>query len=141
MEPLSIVASAVTLSAAVSAGVSQLRALHSADRELQAIANEVWEIQVVYHALQESIELRQSQHHFPRDRVSALASVLENSKTSLIFLDTLIKDRLVRAYTADGEPKASRISWLKQRNRIKTLVEELRGTRYNICALWGASHS
>lgn len=140
MDPLSALASAVTLSAAVSASLQQLRALHSADRELQAITNEVSDIQVVYSALGESIEERQAHKQLSQARLRGLSTLLKGSNTTLTVLDTLIKDRLIRAYTPDGEPKAIRLAWLRQRNRVKGLLEELRSTRINISALWGAAH-
>ena len=84
MDPLSILASVISISAAVSAVLERLRALHSADRELQAIVNEVSDIRVVFSVIQES--------------------------------------------------------WLRQRDRVKGLLEDLRSTRMNISAIWGASN-
>ena len=141
MDPLSILASAITLSAAVSATVEQLRALHSADHELQAIVNEVSDIQVVFNCIEETIQERQAYGRLPQDRLRGLSTLLLSSKTTLTALDSLIKDRLIRAYKADGEPKAARLSWLRQRNRVKALLEELRSTRINITAIWGASNT
>ena len=140
MDPLSILASAITLSAAVSATVEQLRALHSADHELQAIVNEVSDIQVVFNCIEETIQERQAYGQLPQDRLRGLSTLLLSSKTTLTALDALIKDRLIRAYKADGELKAARLSWLRQRNKVKGLLEELRSTRINITAMWGASN-
>lgn len=140
MDPLSVLASVITLSAAVSAILEQLRALHSADHELQAIVNEVSDIRVVFSFIQESIEERHAYQRLSQDRLRGLSTLLESSKATLTVLDTLLKDRLIRAYTLGREPKAARLSWLRQRDRVKGLLEELRSTRMNISAIWGASN-
>lgn len=140
MDPLSVLASALTLCVALSASLQQLRALHSADRELSAIGKEVSDIQLVYSALGESIQERQAHKQLSQDHLRGLSKLLETSNTALTVLDKLIKDRFIRAYTPDGEPKALRLAWLRQRNKLKGLLEELRNTRINISALWGAAH-
>ena len=52
-----------------------------------------------------------------------------------------IKGRLIRTKTPDGELKAARLSWIRQRHKVKALLEELKSTRTSISALWGAAHS
>ena len=140
MDPLSILANAITLSAAVSATLEQLRALQSPDDELQAIINEVSDIRVVFSYIEETIEERQAYQQLSTDRLRGLSTLFESSKNTLTVLDTLVKSRLIRAYTLSGEPKAARLSWLRQKSRVKGLLEELRNTRINISAIWGASN-
>ena len=140
MDPLSIIASAITLSAAVSTTLEQLRTLQSADHELQAITNEVSDIRVIFSFIEETIKQRQAYQQLSQDHLSTLLRLLESSKATLTVLDKLVKDRLIRASTLSGEPKAARLSWLRLKNRIKSLQEELRSARTSISAIWGASN-
>ena len=138
MDPLSILASAITLSVTISTTLEQLRALQLADRELQAIVNEVSDIRAVFSLIEETIEEREACPRLSHDRLRRLSTLLESSKATLTTLDTLVKERLIRAYDLGGGLKAARLSWLRQKNRVKSLLEELRGTRMNISAIWGA---
>lgn len=140
MDPLSIIASAITLGAAVSATLEQVRTLHSADHELQAVINEVSDIRVVFSSLDETIQERQAYQRLSQDHLRGLLRLLESAKTTLTALDKLIKDRLIRASTVAGEQKAARLSWLRQKSRVKFLQEELRSARTSISAIWGASN-
>ena len=140
MDPLSILASVITLGAAVSATLEQLRTLHSADHELQAIINEVSDIRVVFSFIDETIKERQAYQQLSQDHLYGLLRLLESSKATLTVLDTLVKDRLIRASTLGGNPKAARLSWLRQKNKVKSLLEELRSARTSISAIWGASN-
>ena len=140
MDPLSIIASVISLSAAVSKTLEQLRALHSANHELRAIINEVSDIRVVFSFIEETINQRQAYQRLSQDHLCGLLRLLESSKSTLTVLDTLVKDRLIRASTLGGDPKAARLSWIRLKNRVKSLQEELRSARTSISAIWGASN-
>ena len=140
MDPLSIIASVISLSSAVSKTLEQLRALHSANHELRAIINEVSDIRVVFSFIEETINQRQAYQRLSQDHLCSLLRLLESSKSTLTVLDTLVKDRLIRASTLGGDPKAARLSWLRLKNRVKSLQEELRSARTSISAIWGASN-
>ena len=141
MDPLSVIASALTISTAISLSLQQLQALYSADHEFQAIAKELSEIRLVYTSLGESIEERYAQRQLSPIRLQGLSTLLESSKDTLAALDSLIKGRLIRTKTPDGEPKVVRLAWIRQRNKVKALLEELKSTRMSVTALWGAAHS
>ena len=140
MDPLSILASAITLSAGVSAALEQLRTLQSADHELQAIINEVSDIRVVFSFIEETIKERQAYQRLSQDCLPDLLTLLEDSKATLTELDTLVRSRLIRTSNSSGEFKAARLSWLRQRNKVKRLLKELRSTRTSISVIWGASN-
>jgi hypothetical protein len=138
MDPLSILASAITLSAAISASLERLRAFHAADRELQNIINEVSDVRVVFSFIEETLEERKTCQPLSPDRLQGLSTLLGSAKATLTTVDQIVNDRLIRKDVLGGEPKAARLSWLKRRNKLKNLLEELRSTRNNISAIWSA---
>ena len=112
-DPLSIVASAITLGGAVSAAKTTLdkaKTLFKANDGLLALMNELTSIQMIVSGLSEGVQRRQDRDSLSQHSITTLVSLLDQIKTEVGELDKLIYYRLIKEHKQDGEVKAEKIT-------------------------------
>lgn len=140
MDPLSIIASTITLAAATVNTLEALRVLHDAAKEVHALINEVSDLSVVLQEVERSIKERQSHQQLPQLATKSICTHLGRAKEKLSLLDNLIKRRLTDSVSVGREPKVARIAWLRHKSKAKELQEELKEIRLGFSTLWGAAN-
>jgi hypothetical protein len=139
MDPLSIIASTVTIASATAKSLERLRSVYDAGSELHALMNEVSEFRIVLPEVERVVLERRTHQQLPQGTVEKICNLLEGAKKNLRSLDTIIKDRLIRSYSISGEAKVALLAWLHQKSKVKRIQQELKVTRSSLSDLWGAA--
>jgi hypothetical protein len=140
MDPLSITASAIAIAGATAQTLEALNSIHGASSELHALMNEVSELRIVLPEVERVILERRTHQQLPQGTVDKICKLLEGAKNNLHSLDNMIKDRLTSSYSPSGEAKVARLSWLRQKSKVRRIQQELRGNRNSLADLWRAAH-
>jgi hypothetical protein len=144
MDPLSFTASLIAVSGLLGTITKTLRKVQNvyhATRDINVLANEISDLQAVFQNVELAVQERQhvgtpQQHTFPN-----LATNVQAAKDKLQELDTILKDRLIKASSVDGVIKVDRMQWLKQQSHIVRIQSELRTIRRNLMTQISALHS
>ena len=133
MDPLSITVSAITIAGTIVCGLEALKNFNDAPGEIQAVANEISDLQAVLG----NVESMVNEH----DGVvpSEFLPVAMKAKSKLLELNHLITTRLLRTRSSTGETNHARLNWLRYRNRVREMQAGLRDTKLTLCTLLGAA--
>ena len=134
-DPLSIVASAITLGSAVGAAKKTLdkaKTLFKANDELLALMNELTNIQMIASGLSEEVQRRQDRDSLSQPSITTLVSLLDQIKNVVGELDKLIHYRLIREHKQNGEVKAEKITWAREQGNISLHRDRLRYLRLDL---------
>ena len=136
-DPLSIVASAITLGGAIGAAKKTLdkaKTLFKANDELLALMNELANIQMIALTLSEEVQRRQDRNSLSQHSISTLVSLLDQIKNEVDKLDKLIHYRLIKEHKQNGEVKAEKITWAREQGQISFHRDRLRDLRLDLVA-------
>ena len=145
-DPLSIVASAITLGGAVGAAKKTLdkaKTLFKANDELLALMNELTNIQMIASSLSEEVQRRQDRNSLSQHSIATLVSLLDQIKNEVAELDTLVHYRLIKEHKQNGEVKAEKVTWVREQGNISVHRDRLRdlrldlGLQMNAVAMYG----
>ena len=139
MDPLSIIASTITVAGVVAAGLEYARTLENAGREVHLLINEVSDIRIVLMEIESAIRSRLHHQRLPHGSDESMCKLLSSAKHNLQQLDDVIKNQLKFCRSSKGQVKVARLAWFRQKSRIGSILEELRRTRTNLSAVCGAS--
>ena len=134
-DPLSIVASAITLGSAVGAAKKTLdkaKTLFNANDELLALMNELANIQMIASGLSEEVQRRQDRDSLSRHSIATLVSLLDQIKNEVGELDKLVHYRLIKEHKQNGEVKAEKITWAREQGNISVHRDRLRELRLDL---------
>ena len=134
-DPLSVIASVVTLLDTGAKSASHLRRLihhfRHADDELIALSNEVNDLRVV---LTEVEFASQDTTFLPRTQLlAALSTQLSKAETKLVELEALVQS--ISQPLLSGALEANKIAWLSKKTTAKRLQVDLRDVRLKIFTL------
>ena len=136
-DPLSIVASAITLGGAIGAAKKTLdkaKTLFKANDELLALMNELANIQMIALSLSEEVQRRQDRNSLSQHSITALVSLLDQIKNEVDGLNKLIHYRLIKEHKQNGEVKAEKITWVREQGNISFHRDRLRDLRLDLVA-------
>lgn len=139
-DPLSLAASiiaVVTVAAQTSKAIAKLRVLNELPSRLQALKNEVTDLEVVLHQIHLLIEERKIMSDTDQ---ASLAHLLERARVKLLELSTVI-DRISRSCIGRGKLVNRAASWWKEKSRIQILQDDIRVVKGNLNIILGASNS
>ena len=136
MDPISLIASIITLIGAggsVAKGLRKLISLKEAPDSLLQLNNEISDLQLVASAIQEIFwqcseslgEARKSHH-------AILDNALSNTKTVILELEVLIVYGLAKV-TAGGS-RVNRLAWVREERKIQAMKDRLRAARMDLVA-------
>ena len=134
-DPLSIVASAITLGGAVGAAKKTLdkaKTLFKANDELLALMNELTNIHMIASSLSEEVQRRQDCNSLSQHSITTLVSLLDQIKNEVGELDKLIHYRLISEHKQNGEVKAEKITWAREQGNISLHRDRLRDLRLDL---------
>lgn len=140
-DPLSLAASIIavaTVAANVTTTLSKLRGLYNFPGRLHVIHNEVADLEVVLHQVSALVERRKELQ--PSRGTPKLALVVEQANSKLLHLQTIVDDLIARC-VGDGKFYTRTKAWLKERQRLETLQDELHIIKANLNIMLGATHS
>jgi len=109
-DPLSVIASSITVAGAVSAGLETVRTLHNAGSELHSLINEVSEITVLLGEVERVILERRQHQQLPQWTIDNISKILVGAKNKLHELGTVVNHRLIRSVTPSGEANVARLA-------------------------------
>ena len=128
MDPLSIVASAITVAAALSTTLETIRNVSQANNELLALTNEVSDMSIVLSEVDYVCLEHQAQGDSSPRSVSSLSNLVEAAEFKMSELN-----RLIRRMNEKVPPRlSSRLNWLRSGCRARALQEDLQRIRNNI---------
>lgn len=139
-DPLSLAASVIavaTVAAQTSKAIASLRVLNELPSRLQALKNEVTDLEVVLHHIHSLIEERTT---MPGADQASLAHLLERVRVKLSELSTVI-DRISKSCVGRGKLVNRAASWWKEKPRIQILQDDIRVVKGDLNILLGASNS
>ena len=134
-DPLSIVASAITLGGAVGAAKKTLdkaKTLFKANDELLALMNELTNIQMIASGLSDEVRQRQDHSSLSQPSITALVSLLDQIKNEIDELEKLIYYRLIKEHKQTGEVKAEKITWAREQSNISSHRDRLRNLKLDL---------
>ena len=136
-DPLSIVASAITLGGAIGAAKKTLdkaKTLFKANDELLALMNELANIPMIVLNLSEEVQRRQDRNSLSQRSITTLVSLLDQIKNEVDELNKLIHYRLIKEHKHNGEVKAEKITWAREQGNISFHRDRLRDLRLDLVA-------
>ena len=136
-DPLSIVASAITLGGAIGAAKKTLdkaKTLFKANDELSALMNELANIQMIALSLSEEVQRRQDHNSLSQHSITTLVTLLDQIKNEVDELNKLIHYRLIKEHKQNGEVKAEKITWAREQGNISFHRDRLRDLRLDLVA-------
>lgn len=134
-DPLSIVASAITLGGAVGAAKKTLdkaKTRFKANDELLALMNELTNIQIIASGLSEEVQLRQDHNSLSQHSITTLVSLLDQIKHEVDGLEKLIHYRMIKEHKQNGEVKAEKITWAREQSNISFHRDRLRDLKLDL---------
>jgi hypothetical protein len=137
MDPLSIITGAVTLIAAADSLVNALRKLRSlqgSKGEIDALINEVSDLQAVLSDIESTLVDRRTASVC----TSSMPSMLDRAQAKLLELDGIIKESLINSTGSKFSLPITQWKWSKEKPRINGIQDELRSMRLNLVAGLGA---
>ncbi|KAH0565749.1 hypothetical protein GP486_000846 [Trichoglossum hirsutum] len=143
MDPLSITASVLTLTAAATEGLKRLQIICDAPQEIGALANDIADLRTVVYevakALQERSAFNKTTHH-SSETLANLLGILTRANESLAALDEILNKKLI-VENESGKVKYARIAWLKQKPKVESIRKDLERIKLSLVTVWGASNS
>ncbi|KAL8792114.1 MAG: hypothetical protein Q9195_005289 [Heterodermia aff. obscurata] len=139
-DPLSLAASIITVAtvaAQTSKAIAKLRVLNELPGRLQALKNEITDLEVVLHHIHSLVEERKV---MPGADQTSLANLLERANLKLLELATVI-DRIGKSCVGGGKLVNRAASWWKEKPRVQALQDDIREVKGNLNILLGASNS
>jgi ankyrin repeat protein len=138
MDPLSIIASSLTIAAATKISSKVLRKVLKADDELGTLIHEVSEAEKILIEARHSLDERTSLQGFPQSHLTRICAYVQDANQKLVSLNKIIEDDLIASYRSNGDLKAARFMWLRKKSKIQKLQQELCEIRLDLPGLWGA---
>ena len=144
MDPLSVTASVLAVTGVavqVAKKLRKLRGFCNPSGEIHAVENEIADLQAVFKNIERIIAERKDQSNQAQEQLLDLVNSLKRAKEVLLELDSILNYRLIGSYTVCGEPKFARVAWIRERSKVKTLQEDLRGVRLQLITQLSVLHA
>ncbi|KAI9716433.1 MAG: hypothetical protein M1812_005328 [Candelaria pacifica] len=135
-EVAGLTASIIAIVGAAGAAVKSLetlKSLHDRHDEVDGFINDISDLRAVL--LEVGSVIRQEETPFEQSQLLAIGQVLESARTKLLKLENLLHFRLLRPPNILGQAKASKLSWLSERLRLKTHQDGLASVKLSLAAM------
>jgi len=136
MDPLSIIASTITIASVVRFGLEKIREHRGAALEIDLLINEVADLNLIFNELKSGIAQRDTSSSQDHGLSEKIAQLLLPAKAKLVELEKLTTE--IRIGGRDGEAKLGRRQWQRQKDQLKNMLSGLKEVRTNLSVLWGA---
>ena len=138
MDPLSITAGTITVAQALTSGLKTFKTLHDAGIEIDALVEEISEVQLVIVDVEKAIFGRERGETANSARMHSINRLTTSAKQKLDTLNTIVNGKLIGSSMTEGETRVARLSWLRQKSNIRRQQESLRQTRERLSTLLDA---
>lgn len=138
MDPLSIVASVITIAGIALTSLKQLRNFYGAKTEILNLINEVSDLRLVLGEVNRTIQGRAKATNLRDSSINAIAIVLKRAETNFIKLIKTI-DNVTRVDASRGKRKVNRFSWIYHKSKISRLQHQLTDARTTLTTLYSSS--
>lgn len=136
MDPLSIVASTITIASVAAALVKSLEKLirlRGASSELLSLMNDVTDLNAVLQEFGTCVKDDQKRLTLSLDYQ---ADLLQRGKNTLLELDSIVHYELIKP--GPGEIRVSHKNWLRKCSSIKRLQEDIKDIKINLLLVSGS---
>lgn len=133
MDPLSIVASAITLVSAVSASLDLLRGLQSGQREVIDLIQDVSDFRAILEGVEKFLGEDFSHSRAP---VKTLFQQVQNAEVILQKMDVIVQETL-RQVPLSGRPNVRLLPAFRARSRLRALQQSLQTIKFNLATITG----
>jgi hypothetical protein len=123
MDPLSIIASSITLLTVVGTIVKTIKNVHNANDELLAIVDELSDFERLLR--QTRLLVEENGTKIPQDQLSDLSALVDKARAKFSELEMIVQHRVVKS-KASGKIKASKTAWTREASHIATLQSSLK---------------
>nr|KAK5447113.1 hypothetical protein LTR18_002692 [Exophiala xenobiotica] len=140
MDPLSVIASCLAIAGATTATLKTIRVVQGAGDELKLLMSEVDGLQAVLGTLRAVLVKRRHDPSLPQDIIDEVCDYVASAGETLKSLDTLVKTKLVKGQKRNGQNKIAYTAWIKERDDVRKLQQDLRERRTILPVLLSASN-
>ena len=137
MDPLSILASSITLATMVLRAADQLQQILSACKELHDLIDEVDKLCSIFEEAQNVFVERKKHAELPQQAVDAGSRIVNQAQIQLNHLNELLAHCLGHPNEQKGCSKRAYILWLRSRREAKNIQQNLMSARLSLCSLLG----
>jgi hypothetical protein len=142
MDPLSITASGITiagLGTGVVKGFKQCRRIHNAPVEVQALIDELANVQVVVRQAEDVAVERLTRLSSPDRTTTSLLKFVEAAKKTILEIENKVYRKLIKDEDTAEKIKLAKLAWLRERSRIVSLRKGLHEHRMNLLVAIGSA--
>lgn len=146
MDPLSFTASLIAVVGAAATAAKQLEDLRTTLRDassaLCSITDEISDLRIVLGACESAVNelYANSNGHAPPTPLADVAQLFEKTTGFLTELDRIANSCLKNSHNGEGRFRVAKLRWLKERNHVRNLQNQLREAKQDILVLM-ESHS
>ncbi|OCK74429.1 hypothetical protein K432DRAFT_363613 [Lepidopterella palustris CBS 459.81] len=137
MDPLSILASSITLTTVVLKTADLLQQILSNCQELNDLIDEVDKLGSIFEEAQDVFSERKKHAELPQQAVEAGSRVVCQAQIQLNQLNKLLARCLRHSKERKGCSKLAYVLWLRSKRESKNIQQNLMSARLSLCTLWG----
>lgn len=139
MDPLSVIASTITIAGLTAATLERTKALFVATDELRTLLNEVSDFQLVLAEFQRVLTQRREDRIFIGNNVNGLNILLQRASSVFQQMTDQLTTIISSLQSPARLPMKSRLKWFRCSTKVKILQVELRNIRRSLVSLSEAS--
>lgn len=136
MDPLSVTASTLTVSEAVLATFKVLRIACGAREEIEALSQNVADFTTVLKTIENASKRPGRSTLAVNDGLLAIRHLVDSAKAKLSDLQETL-DRKFPRYQSGIKSSINKVTWIKERKRVKQTIQELQLLKTDILSIWG----
>jgi len=137
MDPLSIIASAITLVQALQGTLNLLSALRGAPAEIRALTEDISDLEAVLRTIDQASRGQDVLQLQAQDGYATVQRLLTKARHKVVELQQILTRRIVPG-CSKAASKFARLQWLHEKSRVTSLQQDLQAIKLDIVAVWGA---
>jgi hypothetical protein len=142
MDPLSVAASSIAISQAVTGGLNILQTLHQAPAEIHSLMNDISDLRVVIQEIHKTLSHFADSNDASVNSFQGLRELFDRANSKLVELNQIVRLKLIPGNeSGERRPSLTRIRWLREKPRVRKIQKELTELKLSIGTLFGAATS
>ena len=135
MDPLSITAAALGVSEAVLGTLKVLQIAYGAQKEIEALNKSVFDFTIVLRTIDQASRRPGISSVAINDGLLAVRHLIDKANTKLLNLQDIL-DRRSSANQPIIKSPIKRVIWIKERKRVKEIIEDLQSLKIDLLSIW-----
>jgi N-terminal domain on NACHT_NTPase and P-loop NTPases len=140
MDPLSISASVLTVLVTVRGVLHKVKLLREAPKEIDALANEISDLELVIRAVDTALRERE-ESATSRDGLAIVSKLLNRANEELLELGKILHEGLIASKSSSEKTTYRRFRWPREKERVEMLLKRLLQIRVNLSTSLNAAIS